>query len=64
MRTFRLLTYSCMLGAGSALIGLVIGVLIKPPSSAVASILIVLGLSLFAGAVLLARRFHRSENSA
>ncbi len=58
MKTFRFLVYSCLLGAGSALIGLVIGLLIKPPSSAVASILIVLGLFMFAGAVLLARH-HR-----
>lgn len=64
MRTFRFLIYSCMLGAGSALIGLVIGLLIKPPSSALASILIVLGLSLFAGAVLLARRFGHTGSNA
>jgi LPXTG-motif cell wall-anchored protein len=44
------------LGIGSALIGLVIGFLIKTPSSAITAILIVIGLLFVAGAVFLARR--------
>jgi LPXTG-motif cell wall-anchored protein len=56
MKTTRFCIYSILLGIGSALIGLVIGFLIKTPSSAITAILIVIGLLFVAGAVFLARR--------
>ncbi len=57
MPRIRFIIYSCLLGIGSALVGLVIGFLIKPPSSAVAAILIVIGAGFVALSVLIARRF-------
>jgi len=57
--------YSCILGLGSALVGLVIGFMIVQPSAAVASILIVVGLGLLAIAILIARKLvgrSRSEH--
>ena len=56
--------YSCALGIGSALVGLVIGFMIVGPSSAVASILIVVGLILLAFAALIAHRYRRKSRSA
>jgi len=59
MKTVRFYIYSVLLGIGAALVGLVIGFLIDTPSTAVASILIVIGLFFVAGAILLARRFKK-----
>jgi len=59
MSRIRFIVYSCFLGVGAALVGLVIGFLIKPPSSAVASILIVIGIGFVALACFLARRFRK-----
>lgn len=57
--------YSCILGLGSALVGLVVGFMIVQPSSAVASILIVIGLALLALGILIARKLaHRSSNAS
>ena len=55
--------YSCVLGIGSALVGLVIGFMIARPTSAVASILIVIGLVFLALAVLIARRYRRKSHN-
>jgi len=62
MSRIRFIVYSCTLGIGAALVGLVIGFLIKPPSSAVASILIVIGIGFVALAALAARRFGRDRS--
>jgi|GEM_PF-995977 len=62
MSRIRFIIYSCLLGIGAALIGLVIGFLIKTPSSAVASILIVIGIGFVALAVLVAKRFDRNRS--
>jgi len=59
MKAVRFCIYSVLLGIGAALVGLVIGFLIDTPSTAVASILIVIGLLFVAGAILLARRFKK-----
>jgi len=59
MKAVRFCIYSVLLGIGAALVGLVIGFLIDTPSTAVASILIVIGLLFVAGATLLARRFKK-----
>jgi len=61
MKTVRFYIYSVLLGIGAALVGLVVGFLIKQPSSAVASILIVIGIAFVALAVFLARRIGRSK---
>jgi len=59
MKTTRFYIYSILLGIGSALIGLVIGLLIKTPSAAITAILIVIGLFFVVGAVFLARRYKK-----
>jgi ABC-type Mn2+/Zn2+ transport system permease subunit len=61
MPRIRFIVYSCLLGVGAALIGLVIGFLIKTPSSAVASILIVIGIGFVALAIFIARRFGGNQ---
>ena len=59
MKALLFIVYSCILAIGSALVGLVIGFMIARPTSAVASILIVIGLVLLALAILIARRYRR-----
>ncbi|MEA1871128.1 MAG: hypothetical protein U9N00_02915 [Candidatus Bipolaricaulota bacterium] len=59
MKTTRFCIYSILLGIGSALIGLVIGFLIKTPSAAITAILIIIGLLFVAAAVFLARRYRK-----
>jgi len=54
MSTHRFLLYTALLVAGSALVGLVIGLIIKAPPSSVAGILIMVGLLLIALATLVA----------
>lgn len=54
MSTPRFLLYTAFLVAGSALVGLVIGLIIKTPPASVASILIMVGLLLIALATLVA----------
>jgi len=61
MKTVRFYIYSVLLGIGAALVGLVIGFLIDTPSTAVASILIVIGIAFVALAIFLARRIGRSK---
>jgi len=51
--------YSILLGIGAALVGLVVGLLIKPPTPAITSVLIVIGVLFIAGAILLARRLRK-----
>ena len=62
MSRIRFIVYSCLLGVGAALVGLVIGFLIKTPSSAVASILIVIGIGFVALAVFIAKRVGRKRS--
>jgi len=62
MSRIRFIVYSCLLGVGAALVGLVIGFLIKTPSSAVASILIVIGIGFVALAVFIAKRVSRDRS--
>ena len=59
MKMGLFLLYSSVLGIGSALVGLVVGFMIARPTSAVASILIVIGLALLTLAILIARRYWR-----
>jgi len=54
MSTPRFLLYTALLVAGAALVGLVIGLVIKAPPASVASILIMVGLLLIALATLVA----------
>jgi membrane protein DedA with SNARE-associated domain len=54
MSTPRFLLYTALLVAGAALVGLVIGLVIKTPPASVASILIMVGLLLIALATLVA----------
>jgi len=56
--------YSCILGIGSALVGLVIGFMIARPGAATASILVVIGLALLATAILIARKYRHRNRSA
>jgi len=62
MPRIRFIVYSCLLGIGAALVGLVIGFLIKTPSSAVASIVIVIGIAFIALAGFLAGRLGRQKS--
>ena len=64
MKALLFIVYSCILAIGSALVGLVIGFMIARPTSAVASILIVIGLVFLALAILIARRYRRKSRSA
>jgi ABC-type Mn2+/Zn2+ transport system permease subunit len=61
MPRIRFIVYSCLLGIGAALVGLVIGFLIKTPSSAVASIVIVIGIAFVALACFLAGRLGKKR---
>jgi hypothetical protein len=54
MSTQRFLLYTALLVAGSALVGLVIGLIIKAPPASIASILVMVGLLLIALATLVA----------
>ena len=59
MNVTQFYSYSVLLGIGAALVGLVVGLLIKPPTAAITSVLIVIGALLIAGAILLAKRFRK-----
>jgi len=59
MRTFSFWLYQLVWAVGAALVGLVIGFLIKTPPTAVSSILLVIGLLLLAGGWLWGRRLRR-----
>ena len=59
MKATQFYVYSLLLGRGAALVGLVVGLLIKPPASTITSVLIVIGVLFIAGAVLLARRLRK-----
>jgi len=59
MKVTQFYIYSVLLGMGAAFVGLVVGLLIKPPTAAITSVLIVIGVLLIAGAVLLARRLRK-----
>ncbi|MEA3239242.1 MAG: hypothetical protein U9Q94_05625 [Candidatus Bipolaricaulota bacterium] len=61
MKTVLFIIYSSILAIGSALVGLVIGFMIKQPSALVASILVVIGLGFLAIAILVARRYQRGN---
>lgn len=54
--TVRFCIYSFLLGIGFALVGFVIGLIIRPPSTAISSILIVIGLLFVGGAILFVRQ--------
>jgi len=56
--------YSCILGIGSALVGLVIGFMIVRPSAAIASILVAIGIGFLAVAILMARGYRRRNRRA
>jgi len=64
MKTVLFIIYSSMLAIGSALVGLVIGFMIKQPSASVASILVVIGLAFLAIAILVARRYRHTTHNA
>ena len=64
MKTVMFGIYSCTLGIGSALVGLVIGFMIVQPSAAIASILVVIGLGFLAIAILVARRYRHTTHTA
>lgn len=51
--------YSFLLGVGGALVGFVIGLLIKPPTTSVTFILLAIGLLFLIGAFLLRGRVRR-----
>ena len=59
MKVTQFYSYSVLLGMGAALIGLVVGLLIKPPTAAITSVLMVIGGLLLAGSIFLARRFRK-----
>lgn len=59
MKVTQFYPYSVLLGIGAALVGLVVGLLIKPPTPAITSVLIVIGVLFIAGAILLARRLRK-----
>jgi LPXTG-motif cell wall-anchored protein len=59
MHTVRGFFYGFLLGVGGALVGFVIGVLIKPPTTSVTFILLAIGLLFLIGAFLLRRRVRR-----
>jgi len=64
MKTVLFIIYSSILAIGSALVGLVIGFMIKQPSAPVASILVVIGLAFLAIAILVARRYRHTTHNA
>jgi len=59
MKVTQFYAYSVLLGIGAALVGLVVGLLIKPPTAAITSVLLVIGVLFIAGAILLARRLRK-----
>ena len=59
--TARSCIYSFLLGIGSALVGFVIGLIIRPPSTTISSILIVIGLLFVAGAILFVRQSQKPK---
>ncbi len=63
MKRIGFVIYSCILGIGSALVGLVVGLMIEQPSAAVASILVVIGLAFLAIAIFISHRsWKRNRN--
>ena len=58
METGLSFIYSCVLGIGSALLGLVFGFMLVEPSSAVASVLIVIGAVFLCLAILIAHPYR------
>jgi len=63
MHKVRVYLCAFSLGIGAALVGLVIGFLIKQPRPAVSIILLVVGIALLALAIVLTRRTARDENT-
>lgn len=59
MRKMRGFFDSFLLGVGGALVGFVIGLLIKPPTTSVTFILLAIGLLFLIGAFLLRGRVRR-----
>jgi len=59
MRTISFWLYHLVWGIGAALVGLVIGFLIKTPPTSVSSILLVIGILLLAGGALWSRRLRQ-----
>ena len=59
--TARFCIYSFFLGIGSALVGFVIGLIIRPPSTTISSILIVIGFLFVAGAILFVRQSQKPK---
>ncbi|MGC9529094.1 MAG: hypothetical protein ACP5G2_00520 [Candidatus Bipolaricaulaceae bacterium] len=59
MRKTRVYLYSFFLGVGAALVGVVIGFLVKSPPPAVSSLLLAVGLLLLLAAWGLGRRIWR-----
>lgn len=56
-------SFSVLLGIGAALVGFVIGLLVKTTSETVAIILLLIGLLFIAVAVLFARRLKQPQQS-
>ena len=61
METGLSFIYSCVLGIGSALLGLVFEFMLVEPSSEVASVLIVIGAVFLCFAILIAHRYRRKR---
>ncbi len=61
MKAFSFWLYHLVLGIGAALVGLVIGFLVKTPPTSVSSILLVIGLLLLAGGALWSRRLRQKS---
>ncbi len=59
MNALKFWLYHLVWGIGAALVGLVIGFLIKTPPTSVSSILLVIGIMLLAGGALWSRRLKR-----
>ena len=59
MRAFSFWLYQLVWAVGAALVGLVIGFLVKTPPTAVSSILLVVGLLLLAGGWLWGRKLRQ-----
>lgn len=59
MNAFTFWLYHLALGIGAALVGLVIGFLVKTPPTSVSSILLVIGLLLLAGGAFWSRRLRQ-----
>jgi len=61
MNALKFWLYHLVLGIGAALVGLVIGFLVKTPPTSVSSILLVIGLLLLAGGALWSRRLRQKS---